>query len=104
MQQATNESDLEKTTSFLKKRKNELEERLASFNNEEALNTDLICQQAIASWRAELEVIIEVLEKFSNNDIDKNHYPVYGVTDLRLLTEIKMQTVYRPPNIEELLK
>ena len=104
MQQATNESDLEKTTSFLKKRKKELEEKLASFNNEEALNTDLICQQAVDSWTAELEVIIEVLEKFSNNDIDKNHYPVYGATDLRLLTEIKMQTVCRPPNIEELLK
>ncbi len=104
MQQATNESDLEKTISFLKNRKEELEARLSSFNNNQALNTDLICQQAIASWRAELEVIIEVLEKFSNNDIDKNHYPVYGVTDLRLLTEIKMQTVYRPPNIEELLK
>lgn len=104
MQQANNESDLEKTISFLKNRKEELEARLSSFNNNQALNTDLICQQAIASWRAELEVIIEVLEKFSNNDIDKNHCPVYGVTDLRLLTEIKMQTVYRPLNIEELLK
>ena len=104
MQQANNESDLEKTISFLKNRKEELEARLSSFNNNQALNTDLICQQAIASWRAELEVIIEVLEKFSNNDMGKNHYPVYGVTDLRLLTEIKMQTVYRPLNIEELLK
>ena len=103
MQQATNESDLEKTTSFLKKRKKELEERLASFNNEEALNTDLICQQAVASWTTELEVI-EDLEKLSNSNVSKKHHPIYGVTDLRLLTEIKMQTVYRPLNIEELLK
>ena len=104
MQQANNESDLEKTTSFLKKRKNELEERLASFNNEEALNTDLFVQKALASWTAELEIITEVLDKFSNGNMGKNHYPVYGVTDLRLLTEIKMQTVYIPLNIKELLK
>ena len=104
MQQANNESDLEKTISFLKNRKEELEARLSSFNNNQALNTDLFCQQAIASWRAELEVIIEVLEKFSNGNMGKNHCPVYGVTDLRLLTEIKMQTVYRPLNIKELLK
>ena len=104
MQQSNNESDLEKAISFLKKRKDELQARLASFNNDQALNTDLICQQAVDSWTAELEVIIEDLEKLSNSNVSKKHHPIYGVTDLRLLTEIKMQTVYRPLNIEELLK